>query len=349
MKGLAEYAEMKRFIVLVALMAATYMGDAQSVPDYLLPTLPPTAEGLGYRGAVKSVSEFQYEITVADSGEIEGILVPGGNHFAASFNKKGFMITQVVYHNDSQFDTYSYTWNNFDQLTRITLMQDDTVRETVSIRRNTAQLPVAITYMDETGAILRKIEQKFGSRNELLHQTEYNQNIIAASASFEYNDQLQITAMRQKNQDGELVVEYRYSYAPSGQPLQMSVYDSFGLLANRTEFIYDSLHRPVEEVVYNPYGKPIQSMNKKYDGTGDKVIEYTVRGAQPDRLIHREISTYNPEGYCTSTKTTSLHQPQREAWNFKYRYDERGNWLEKTHFKQGVPFYRTVRTLTYFD
>lgn len=328
------------------MLMASSAGWTQDFSNFLLPPEPSSVQDFRLNGAVKSLTSFQYEVVVGDTGEVLGDWVYAAQNFEATFNRDGSMVEHRIFYSDTVIDTYRYTWNSNRKLSKYTFEQQDTIRETVQITWNASKLPIRIQYFDQSGALYRKIDQQFGTQRELTQQTEFNHQQMAARALFEYHPDQRLRSMQQRNQEDELVVEYRYEYTPFGKPQQMMVYDTYGFLVNRTEYFYDTLQRPTEEIVYNAQGAQIQRVTKKYHRNTDETVEYTVIGANPNRVIHSEMSRYNDQGDCIATKQSSLHHGP-SAWTYKYRYDEMNNWVEKLHYKQGLLFYKTIRSITY--
>ena len=343
----SKYFSKRSTAVLFCITIGSTAGWSQDLTNFLLPTEPASVRDYNLNGSVKSLASFQYEVAVGDSGEILGDWVHSAQNFEAEFNREGQMLQHRIYYSDTVIDTYRYTWNSSGNLSKSTFEQLDTIRETVQISWNASKLPTRIQYFDQSGTLFRKIDQQFGGHRELIQQTEFNQLQMAARALFEYHADQRLRSMQQRNQEDELVVEYRYEYTPFGQPQQMMVYDTYGFLVNRTEYFYDTLQRSTEEIVYDAQGAQIQRVTKKYHRNTDKTVEYMVIGAHPNRVIHSEVSRYNDRGDCIATKQSSLHHGP-SAWTYEYQYDDMDNWVEKRHYKQGLLFYKTIRSITYY-
>lgn len=147
--------------------------------------------------------------------------------------------------------------------------------------------------------------------------------------------------------DGSLHKKVTYKYDNKGNKTEENTYDSDGGLDYKGIYKYDDKGNIIEENTYNSDGSLFLKTTYKYDGKGNKTEENsydsdgsfdfksTFKYDNKGNIIERNL--YNSDGSSYLKKYT-----------FKYEYDEIGNRLKKTTFKNGIPESITEREIKYY-
>lgn len=135
-------------------------------------------------------------------------------------------------------------------------------------------------------------------------------------------------------------------------PKKMDIYDSNGKLKGRILSTYEGTKK-LESKTYNQDGELLQSIKRVY--TGQQCSQQTTT----------EITT--SYGYYTHEETTSVIKEEKFEYNdkgllfkvkaqegekiieteYKYKYDDVGNWIERIEYQTSIPKYIIERTFEY--
>lgn len=124
-------------------------------------------------------------------------------------------------------------------------------------------------------------------------------------------------------------------------------------IENRMQIRYDSQGR-VSERRYNAPDNQIyrrESYTYDYDGTLQKTVVHDRQGHKLFELRYEYDSHRQPISLTTYDYTET--EPEVYMTLFKYKYDSRGNWIQKTEYEvedgHTTPQYITERSIQYFD
>ena len=130
-------------------------------------------------------------------------------------------------------------------------------------------------------------------------------------------------------EDAERQVENRilYIYNGQGRLAQRSYNDPFNEIYKREVYSYDGRGNVVRTVVFDRTKKKIQEWRYEYD--------------EHNQPVSQTLFDYTEA------------EPEQFATLFVYRYDEQGNWIQKTEYTlegaRTTPVFITERTIEYFE
>lgn len=134
-------------------------------------------------------------------------------------------------------------------------------------------------------------------------------------------------------------IENTYDY--KNNIIDSTVYE-LGIYKYQRIYKYDQNNFLIEEERINNEGNIIEKTTYKYDDKGNQIElenffsnEKLVRYYDDKRMV-REVKSYNSKGIVERTT------------NFHYRYDEKGNWVEKIITIDNIPSYIEEREIEYF-
>jgi len=161
----------------------------------------------------------------------------------------------------------------------------------------------------------------------ILEQIVDNNDEVIARTHYIYDDQHVLT--ESYVEDAELQVEnrIRYKYDASGRLIQRSYNDPLGQMYRREMYRYNPDGTILSSTIYNRQDQKVMELRYEYDRQG-----------QPITKTVFDYSDVEPEVFVTL---------------YRYQYDERGNWVQRTEYSvEGsirTPEYITERSIQYFD
>jgi YD repeat-containing protein len=100
------------------------------------------------------------------------------------------------------------------------------------------------------------------------------------------------------------------------------------VVTHKLLFKYDDLGRKIEVVNIDNSGRQYTKESYKYDSTNQTVEQLTY--ASNVGPVYRVVYSYGPRGNVESMLEYSETGALAHHWIYHYRYDSRGNWVERT-------------------
>ncbi len=137
-----------------------------------------------------------------------------------------------------------------------------------------------------------------------------------------------------------------------------NTYDSTGNLIYKeeTEIKANNLYSTFSTYAYNEIGK-LHTIKVTYSNRSTESITiYTYENGYLVSEISkqtfekkRQIKSYKKENHYDRYGNITKYVDLTISRNYTYKYDSKGNWIEKITFQEGFPLSKTVRIITYFD
>jgi hypothetical protein len=167
---------------------------------------------------------------------------------------------------------------------------------------------------------------------------------------------------------------YRYHRNRLGKVIETNTYLPNGKLIEKTTFLLDAKGNISERKNYNADGslKLKEIIKTNENGTKEEfsykikndslyletttLIKYDIKGNEIERSnFHGDTKKINDKWKYRYNDTGDIIEIEFESsflnfkQNFEYKYDQRGNWIEKVEYKGFVPKEITIRQIKYFD
>lgn len=148
--------------------------------------------------------------------------------------------------------------------------------------------------------------------------------------------------------NGELY--YKFIGNDRWAPTKMDIYGSDGKMQFRATSIYEN-GKEMKSDIYNREGKLVFHQEFTYDKKG-LMIQFVssandVSGyrSRDKTEVTTELMEYNEAGIMVAQ--TTENRGNSERIDFKYKFDENGNWIERIEYISSIPKYLIERTIEY--
>lgn len=131
---------------------------------------------------------------------------------------------------------------------------------------------------------------------------------------YEYNEKNQKIGFSQLNSQGDLLFKTVYTYDAQGYLIEDKSLSNNGHVNIGKSYEYDAYGYLLKERTYSPYHQD----SRHYNSKGDLILEEN----------EKEAEVYKSE--------------------YQYQYDEKGNWIERKKYKDGIYTFTTKREIIYY-
>lgn len=144
---------------------------------------------------------------------------------------------------------------------------------------------------------------------------------------------------------GKIVDKYIWKYNNHNYLIETLEYKA-ETLERKTTYQYDKTGNQIETRIYSSKDSLIGMYKKEFDSAGNIIVEklyskealYSIKYIQYDNYQNiREEITYSAQGKIIS-KT-----------NYEFKYDIKGNWIERIEFNSDTPKTVTTRKIIYYN
>ncbi|WP_143569722.1 hypothetical protein [Tenacibaculum agarivorans] len=198
----------------------------------------------------------------------------------------------------------------------------------------------------------QKIIKNYDRKGKIINEFLYKFDGAGNKFIPEYNEEGQKTQMYcYVNNSDRLLYKWIYFYDEKGNKTKDEIYNSSDKLTLERFFKYDEKGNKIERTekyAYNPK-EAVSKRTFEYDASGKNI----------------RINTYDPFGknltsyyeFVYDTKGNkieeNIHEPNGKLsskWVYTYKFDDKGNWIKKTEFDQGI-FPKTIieRKYVYYN
>ncbi|WP_299114572.1 hypothetical protein [uncultured Winogradskyella sp.] len=208
----------------------------------------------------------------------------------------------------------------------------------------------------EWGSIKDRIEWTYNSRGlERKHVKYYEDNSIHSLSESSYSDTDYL--IKKEFYSGERkVIIYTYDYDKKGNLIKMIETSLVRDKRSITHYKYDISGNLIEEILYILGTNEVEvseeyissRMKYSYDEVGDLISEIIYRG---NILKYKKNIKYHYS--INDLIETEIHTILNSDSNehievFEYEYDDRDNWITRSHIKDGIIKTITERELEYY-
>ena len=189
-------------------------------------------------------------------------------------------------------------------------------------------------------------DYKYKKNTFLIQKTMYDaNNYLVEKVAYVYSQSGQLAAESIYRSDGSLLVRYIYNYTPKGLLSQTDVQAPISHLyvASKYEFSYNKAQLVTEQRTYNTQENLHQTDYYDYDNNGHLKTHKTVNHLNQFEFV--AYSKYNLDGYLMTYQEQGSQSP---SLSYTYIFDEEGNWISRTHYKNGKIDNIVERTITYY-
>ena len=324
-----------------------------------------------FNGNVESISERSYEVKNESLDKGEPKRENAYSHdFDLFFNDEGKLVLEKKYlkntilHEVSKYDGRNKKLLLTQYMSGNPIMKseygwDKTGNNISFVKRNTDNSQITRT------------EQKFKD-TLLIEQIEYNsQDILTNKTKFIYDDKGRLK--EEHFYFKEPTVQFRnvYDYDDEGRKIKDARYKGEEL-DYTTLFTYEGNNLASRETTEGTENKPVRIEKFSYDANGNLAKEYmfdafdkseTIDEYKYDsnknmiqrtltenkKVVFETTNEYDTKGNLSKTITVDAENTPIQQLSYTYEYDDKGNWIKKTVYKNDEPFVIVERNITYFE
>ncbi|MDR0833409.1 MAG: hypothetical protein LBN93_04380 [Candidatus Symbiothrix sp.] len=165
-----------------------------------------------------------------------------------------------------------------------------------------------------------------------------------------YNAKGQNHITNQYDGNGDLYVKFVNKYDEKGNLIQDTQYAAFrdGELFNLSRYKYDANNNQIENAIGGGEGEVWSVHTYQYDAAGRPIKH---RWETDGNTFHDEtIYTYDTDGNLTKEYIRYMDDGAEKEYEYtyKYKFDDRGNWIECIRSRYGVPKTIQTRKIDYY-
>lgn len=311
------------------------------------------------KGKIKSVIEISYKAINCDSGEV----VKGEREWKHAnsrdsqkkYDENKNMVEKNSYFSDGSLDykwTYEYDKsgnmveeNDYPEgvlITRYAYQYDDAGNMTeesdfdsngklfdkYSYKYDGKNLIEEINY-DSDGSVIFRSAYKYDKSGNLIEKNEYNsKGGLSDTSTYAYDDKDNMT---KKGGTSSNACRWTYSYDKDGNMFEKFRYDCDDRLREKFTYSKNVIERIQTDYEMNQHRLPDDEVRERTK----EIITTNDNG----NIIERKEYTFEGRFICYLTRTTT----------YEYKYDEKGNWIERIQSENDTPQYITEREYEYYD
>lgn len=140
---------------------------------------------------------------------------------------------------------------------------------------------------------------------------------------------------------------YVYSYDTKGNKIQEEWYNSDWQMTRKSTNKYDEKGNVILSIVYNEKNKIVGKWVQSFDSKG-QVTEMNYYKSKK-KLESRSTYSFDNFGNKTEEKLFDPNDNLLATWRFKYQYDSKNNWTEKTFLYNESVTKITERVIQYYE
>lgn len=196
---------------------------------------------------------------------------------------------------------------------------------------------------ENTNELSFNFDISFDKNGKKIEKIFYQKGIVVRRITYKYKGE-DITEERIYNGDNSLNRRIIYKYNENLLSAK-EVYDSNGELMYET-FIKRKKNNEGTTEVFKYHKKDITSPTNLFG-----VYDYESKSgwglSQEGKSILQVSAKHNEKGECSETEYFQGEKLQKKV-TFKYKYDKKGNWIEKVGYTGDTPETIVVRKIEYF-
>jgi hypothetical protein len=273
-------------------------------------------EQYGYRGTVKSVRMIDYLVEDKFGELIKTIKTID---LYVLFNSKGYRIQSIVYPNDIELNkpvsTEIHKYDDKEQMV-----------ETITLKPDSSLKIRTIYKYDNNG---NKIEECWFDPD----------GSVSMKYFFIYGNNRNKSEERWCRADSSIVCKYIFKYDEKDNLIESDCVQPNGSLKSKKICKYDNNGNLLEE----NYIKPEGNLEIRYDNKGNMI----------ERKSHKSDGSILEDCFFKNDNRGNEIEANwlisKNSFKYTYKYDVRGNWIQKITFVNGTQKASTERIIEYFD
>jgi YD repeat-containing protein len=323
-----------------------FFGNVSAQIDAKLFLETPASFKISHEG-IKEISNFLYYYNT-DSYGIE--------HIVDSIKDiQNFNIMQYIIEDDYQSggdtyyskEIYKYQYNDKGNLIEISIIENDTIRYTYCYFFDPGNNLKEIVHC-KNGRIINFDSLKYDGNGVLMEHLGYDSTgLLIARATYTYYE------------SGRKFEKYADSYELYKNFSSDTLYNQNGGYIYREFCTYDKKGNLVELVTPGVFGGPSKHLLSygaggvetsgiyrwSYDEQG-KILEKKRLDNLSGSIIEVDKITYEYDSKGNLIREKNAYSRDISVWS--YKFDDKGNWIEKTEYLEGKKFHVVKRKIVYF-
>lgn len=271
----------------------------------------------------------------------------GGPYEQINYNGRNQKTEQVQFINNNPGIKTSYGWDETNKFNTSIIRRnpDNTQIDRKEMKYKKGRLAEQITYNLQDNPVDR-ITYSYDKEGNLINEDIYSgtENIVVRNV-YEYNkDNKKVSEVRY---DKDSLVIFSTSFEYDGDNLLMKeVKDGKGKTEYLQKMEYTDNNKVKYKTVTDNFDNSQTTEQFKYDEKGNKILWQVTKNEEP----YMEVNySYDDHNNMTGFSVTNKINDETEKRAYTYKYDEKGNWIEKVIAIDGSPRFIEKREISYFD
>lgn len=311
------------------------------------------------KGKIKSVIEISYKAINSDSGEVskgerewkraihkdsqrkydvnKNIVEKNRYNADGSLDYKwtykyddaGNMVEENDYPDGSLFTKYSYKYDDAGNVAEEEDYDaDGKLFDRYSYKYEGNRMVEEINYATD-GSVYSKSTYKYDKSGNMIEKNEYNsKGKLNSTSTFSFDSRDNII---KKGGTSAYANRWAYIYDDDGNIVEMDKYDFDNKLREKCKYSHNTVEKIVIDYETDNHGLPD-------DNSPMKAKEIIIKDDNGN-VIERNEYTFQG-GFISYLSRSNT---------YKYKFDDRGNWIERIQSENGVPQYITERNYEYYE
>ncbi|ATA94069.1 sugar-binding protein [Capnocytophaga canimorsus] len=203
-----------------------------------------------------------------------------------------------------------------------------------------------MNYYDKDANLNQKILYKYNDKRKRTTRDVYASNgkLINRNIYF-YDENGYKVAYKGYNSKGEIMESFVYKNDDKGRELEEVCAKTIAPFCGKYTYVYDQSGKVVELCRYKSSDKKAEDCEKYvYDKLGN-LLETSFY--KDNNLVYRIVHRYNKSGDEVNQRLFDERGNLTKEKKFTYKYDAKGNWIERTEFVDEFVKFVFVREISY--
>lgn len=296
------------------------------------------------KGNIKSVKSIEYDAK-EKFGEIakEKITWDKYGNYPIVFNESGNQIENNIYPYGTLESKSIYKYDEKGNMIELNEYSSDGDLKNKSIfKYDDEGNPTDCDVYESDGSLENQIVWVFANNKRKEYKKLDSKGNIVSKFIYKYDDD-DLKETIQFGLDGKLEKKYRFKYDNNGNQTESKEVSPDGNLIKLVTSIFDEDNNEIERNIYDSKEKLENKHTYKYDKQ-NKLIEHKNDDIDWGTFTYR----YNEKGNLYEQVNFNLKKENTFNLKNTFKYDNVGNWIEKTEVKGIIPKTITERQIIYY-
>jgi hypothetical protein len=262
------------------------------------------------------------------------------------FTEQGMLIKEEIFAEDgNMYGGSSYGYDNMNNLILITDYDHSNEIDRIYKYTFDEKGNVLVEYCSNADSVFFSIYEFFYDENGNKISSECHDSLDNCTEAFTYkfDERGNITEQTVINYDW---IQDRtvYSYDSNDRMVENRIYDVDDVLIEITSIEYNENDDYASIFKHKLETDEISEYKFKYN-EDNKMTEAMIY--KNDILFKTDLYEYNEQGDDSSI--VLKFTDRTESYTYEYVYDEKGNWIEKIEYLNGVASIKYIQEISYFD